>query len=605
MRLLPVSLAIAASLGLGIAAPPAHAAIVAELFTERAAFDARLGGAVRVVDFDDIDTSAADPVAFDHQRYRLTHGVTIVGEIAVGGGQFASREFDPGSNMPPSSPPNEYAPGPISFVLGQGGNETNLGFSYGLQPGKVAGVGVVFIDADFSADGPSSLTIYDEDGFAIANTGIVAGGDGSHLFRGIIAVDEDTNQPVPVINGVLIVNGQGWAGNADNESVALDDLVVGGFGPRELDQGEICDNCVDDDGDDWTDRYDTECRAPAWGAALGLGDPKGAGKLALKCQKATEKAGVKFAAKRLARFHKCLGGLTKCVQLAGGDLACVAKATKTCEKQQAAAAADETKLTVAVAKGCGALDATQLENGEGLGYGAEAEQCVDLGVPSVGTAGGIATCMVEQHNCEIERMVVQTVPRAHELLALAGVDVAQDFPCLPAGTAGGGQRLATEAQQKAAVKCDAALRKASAKLLAVAVKIEQKCFDAVAACVQQKPGDAACVAKTRAKCQGALDKFAAANGGVFKLVAGTVKTCGAVALTVADLLSPAGLGFATADARCTALEYGPLTNVPALVTCVLAQNLCTDTHMVELQVPRLRELARLLDVEVPEGSITP
>lgn len=45
-----------------VAVAPARAATVFEVYTDRAAFDARVGGsaAVRIVDFDDVDTATRD-----------------------------------------------------------------------------------------------------------------------------------------------------------------------------------------------------------------------------------------------------------------------------------------------------------------------------------------------------------------------------------------------------------------------------------------------------------------------------------------------------------------------------------------------------------------
>ena len=118
----------------------------------------------------------------------------------------------------------------------------------------VAGFGVVFIDADFPGDGPSCFPS-STPGHSLATTGIVSGADASQLFRGIVAIDGDTDQPVTAITSAPIVSGQGWPGNGANEGVVLDDLVFS-TPAATGDGGEICDNCVDDDGDDFIDRSD-------------------------------------------------------------------------------------------------------------------------------------------------------------------------------------------------------------------------------------------------------------------------------------------------------------------------------------------------------------
>jgi hypothetical protein len=194
-------------------------AVVTELLTSRAAFEARLGGAVRVVDFDDVDTSVVDPVGFAGDRYGASHGVLITGA----GGQYASRAFGFPQDYPTSSAPNQYAPGPIETTLG-GGNETELSFLAGAEPGAVAGFGVVFIDPDLSQ--VSSLTIFDRDGMALASEGVPAG-DGSLVFRGFVTADDVTGAPVPVIARARVVNGTGWPAGSFNDGVPLDDVVFG------------------------------------------------------------------------------------------------------------------------------------------------------------------------------------------------------------------------------------------------------------------------------------------------------------------------------------------------------------------------------------------
>src|ERR1041384_2207370 len=95
-------------LALGVVyADAVDGAIIAEVYTSRAAFDARLAGAVRVVSFDDIHTSITDPACFAAGRYAASAGMGITGDA----GQFASPDFGFPTAYPMSSPPNAYAPG--------------------------------------------------------------------------------------------------------------------------------------------------------------------------------------------------------------------------------------------------------------------------------------------------------------------------------------------------------------------------------------------------------------------------------------------------------------------------------------------------------------
>ncbi len=577
------------------AGAPANATISFETFTDRTAFETRLGGAVHVIDFDDVDTASVDPAPFPFYRYLFSDGVLIEGED----GDFASRSFGFPLDFPPNSSPNVYAPGPISFQLGQGGKSTQLEFLHGLQYGAVAGVGVVFIDADFPADGPSFLTVYDASGVARATTGTVSGGNGSRLFRGIVAVDDGTSQPVQLITLAVIQNGQGWPGNDANEGVVLDDLVFGVPAATADRPGEICNNCVDDDQDDFIDRSDPECEAPAFGAGLGLGDPKGVGKAAIKCQHGIAIGGRNFVTRRVAHLLKCFGAVAACTQLKNGDDRCFAKAQTTCEKERAAATGkDEAKLRGAVAKACGPkgpndpppLTLAQLLDGPGLGFGAEASICADHGVPALTGAGDIAECVLRQHACLAERIAGETVPRAREYFLRVGGNPAADFPCLPAGADGSGNTLAGTAKQKALAKCDAAIRKGTLKVLQALYKVGAQCVEPGGKCIQQKPDDPACLPKAAAKCEKSFAKLRSPAGTDVKLLASVLKRCTSPDLTTADMLAPQGLGFGTASARCGEFDLPPLVVPAAIVECVANQELCEASQILILDVPRGREL---------------
>ena len=102
---------------------------------------------------------------------------------------------------------------------------------------------------------------------------------------------------------------------------------------------EICDNCVDDDGDGLVDRDDPNCDQPLDGGAQGLGDVTRAKHL-VKCAGAIEKAGAKLEGKHLARFQKCFAAAFTCVELKNGDSKCGAKARATCDKAFAAIPGD-------------------------------------------------------------------------------------------------------------------------------------------------------------------------------------------------------------------------------------------------------------------------
>ncbi len=189
-----------------------------EVYTDRATFEKRLGGLVRCIDFDDIDTTESDDVPFSITRY-ASRGIHIKGT----GGQFAGRTFGLPDDFPAASPPNSYAPGPKAKPSG---NTTDVTFNVGKQGAMVAGFGVTFIDEDYPRLGPSSLTAY---GWADRQIGAAKGFSGTNagkIFRGLVAVDSNGN-PIPAISRVRLINGTGWPEVDEGDGVTLDDMVFG------------------------------------------------------------------------------------------------------------------------------------------------------------------------------------------------------------------------------------------------------------------------------------------------------------------------------------------------------------------------------------------
>ncbi len=195
--------------------------ITIEVYTDRSLFEARLGGSVSVVDFDDIDASTEDFVAFDSDRYKDSLGIVITGTE----GQYAGETFGFPEDYVPSSSPNMYAPGPMTDDS-SGGHETEVTFVVGGEAAAVAGFGAVFIDADFPDFGPSGISVFDGNGARLAEVEGFLGGEGEGVFRGLVAVAEN-GDPTPVILRVELVNGNSWAATTSDccEGVTLDDFV--------------------------------------------------------------------------------------------------------------------------------------------------------------------------------------------------------------------------------------------------------------------------------------------------------------------------------------------------------------------------------------------
>jgi tetratricopeptide (TPR) repeat protein len=197
----------------------------AEVYTDRAAFDERLGGEVRVVDFDDVATGKTDAEPFAADRYKEKFGVVITGTD----GQYAGRAFGYPADYPPKSKPNSYAPGPKPGKGKAEGFTTRVTFAAGDnrdKAGAVAGFGAVFIDADYPNLGPCALTVHGAGGRVLAAERGFSGASGSQLFRGVVTVDAG-GKPVAAIRSVTLVNGNGWPASGSAEGVTLDDFAFG------------------------------------------------------------------------------------------------------------------------------------------------------------------------------------------------------------------------------------------------------------------------------------------------------------------------------------------------------------------------------------------
>ena len=357
---------------------------------------------------------------------------------------------------------------------------------------------------------------------------------------------------------------------------------------------EICDNCIDDDGDQLVDRDDPDCDQRADGGGVGLGGGEEAhAKALVKCAGAIQKVGAKLAAKRLGRLQKCLDAVFACVQVKDGDPGCIAKAQKGCDKAFAALPGDGAKLPAAVAKSCGdsVFEAADLLDEDGLGFGTETAACARVGAAAPTDAASIAACVAAAHVCRADAALGVEVPRAADLLPRVGHNESE-LPCLvyTAGALGG---LGDAKRGKLATKCQSTLKKAGAKLLNAEVKTVPKCADAVLACIQTKPNDAKCLSKARGKCTKTVAKV---NGLGAKLAAAVTKSCAASGLTLADALDAPGVGLGALAPQCAVASFATIDEVR---TCLTAQHHCRAQQMLESELPRLRELLTVGHVTLP------
>jgi hypothetical protein len=351
---------------------------------------------------------------------------------------------------------------------------------------------------------------------------------------------------------------------------------------------EICDDCIDNDADGDIDRADMECAPSADGAGNGVADPTLQGKSALRCQSALGKAGRVFALSRLKLLDGCVLSLVACEHESPSQ-ACFAKANEKCSARMAKLSSMRLKLQLAILKRCAepTLTPTTLLDEAGLGFAAEIPACAAAGVPTLGSINDVATCLTSRHECQIDQLLGNELPRARDILTLAGRDPSSDAPCLPPSGAGGA------AASEAFSDCLGAIAKASLRLVAARMTTLQQCADSAAACLQTKPSDPDCLVRASESCTERRAKLTTPDvGAEARFSTAVVAGCDRPSLALSDLLDASGLG--EREAVCGALGVGPVDSVEAVADCLARLQACRTDQMLEGHTPRLRELLDLI-----------
>ena len=250
-----------------------------------------------------------------------------------------------------------------------------------------------------------------------------------------------------------------------------------------------------------------------------------AAKAAVKCQQSIEKAGVSYLAARLKQLDGCAAGILKCVQTKPDDPSCIPAAATKCNAGKGAATASRAKLVAALQGKCGttAVSDGNLRGASGLGYDALNDECTTaLGHAPAGV-GDVAECIARRYDCRAGELYGTSFPRVGELMRVAGV-TADAGTCLP-DHEGNGEGVGDPVQGKAIHACSVAITKAANGFIAKKLASLTKCVDKVFACIQTKPGDAACLAKANAACGKEAAKIAAERA---KLPAAVDKKCGGI-----------------------------------------------------------------------------
>jgi hypothetical protein len=320
-------------------------------------------------------------------------------------------------------------------------------------------------------------------------------------------------------------------------------------------------------------------------------------KALVKCGAAITKAGGGFTAARLKALDACVGGIFKCVQ--GTDAgakrdACVAKANTACGKDLAKIPTLGAKLTGAIDKACGAVGAADVLAFTGVNYQDVATDCANQFATTLDTLGSIEQCVLRAHACPGEAILNAQVPRAKELMRVAGVATADldALTCLPDNSGTGIDLGAPKGAGKAVTGCETALTKAGDTFAAKQQKSLTGCVAAVYACATEKPGDAPCLTKAQATCDKA---FAAIDAAATALADAATKACASPAVDfVADLSDPAGANVGVLASDCAALGIASFAATSDYVTCLTRRETCEVEDLVRFEAPRADALLGLV-----------
>ncbi len=276
-----------------------------------------------------------------------------------------------------------------------------------------------------------------------------------------------------------------------------------------------------------------------------------AGKAAVACQKAIDKASATFMGTSLKALAGCGGSLLKCVEVKSTRTderaQCTAKAAAKCDGQLATIAAARAKLQQVIATKCAQVPIDVLRSDAGLGFASADAEC-GTGIAS---AAALAVCLAQRVSCATQELFEIQQPRGRELMRVFGVSGASGLGCLSdlGGTGDGfGDR---EPNGAGVAKCQRGIHGSAASFVRARLKGLHKCAEAVLACRQKSGSDdarlMACLVKANANCRKALaaQTTSGAGSALDRKLRGTIAAkCASDKVAFTDLVDPAGANLA-------------------------------------------------------------
>jgi hypothetical protein len=145
---------------------------------------------------------------------------------------------------------------------------------------------------------------------------------------------------------------------------------------------------------------------------------------------------------------------------------------------------------------------------------------------------------------------------------------------------------------KAVDACASAIVRAGTSFVKKRLARMAKCVDGIFSCVQIAPGDGACLAKARVKCDQGRAASAVEERKLTSSVAGR---CGEGVVAYATLRAASAANLdALADA-CAAVGVATLASLADYQQCVLRADACRVEGVLAVQAPRVAELLAVVD----------
>ncbi len=312
---------------------------------------------------------------------------------------------------------------------------------------------------------------------------------------------------------------------------------------------------------------------------------------AFKCQKLTNKNVAKYLSTWSKIYPKCVAAIAACVQTKGSDPACLAKAADGCNKGIPKLADDFDKdagtlLENSVTDFCGSLSPSEaFTDPGGPLFGNLGTTCHDRFGFTPSFIQGYASCLFEETNCVAESEFLFQMPRAHDLLVTAGINIGHALTsthsCLT--NENGSGALPTTDAGKALLKCEKSADKAGVSFASKARGAFAKCADAVMNCAQLKPTQK-CVDSAAKLC---TKQLTTVDDAQTKLTDAVTKACSGIPFD--DLSDVNGGGAGTLATACSNLGVSPFTMVGDYATCLAREERCQVEDSIMFAVPRINE----------------